>query len=107
MIPDPTGSYNNTNATGSLSYTPVSNQSGTAVITVTVTDNGGTPNGGVSTTTRTFTVTVLPVNDAPTLDPISDPAAILEDAGTQTINLAGISAGPSESQSLTDRKSVE
>src|SRR5207248_3027393 len=83
LIPDPTVSYSSPNATGSLSYTPVGNQSGTAIITVTVTDNGGTINGGIDTITRTFAVTVLPVNDAPTLDPIADPAAVLEDAGTQ------------------------
>ncbi|WP_406700929.1 Ig-like domain-containing protein [Singulisphaera sp. Ch08] len=101
LISDPTVSYTSPNATGSLSYTPVANVSGTATITVTVTDNGGTANGGLNTVTRTFTVTVTAVNDAPTLDPISDPAAILEDAGTQTINLTGISAGPGESQKLT------
>ena len=36
---------------------------------------------------RTFTVTVNAVNDAPTLDAIADPAAIDEDAGVQTVNL--------------------
>ena len=79
----------------------MNNISGTATITVTVTDNGGTANGGVNTFTRTFVVTVLSVNNAPTLDPISDPAAILEDAGPQTIDLTGISAGGGESQTLT------
>src|SRR5262249_46294071 len=101
LIPDPAVTYTSPNATGSLSFTPVANQSGTAIITVTVQDDGGTANGGIDTTTRTFTVTVLAVNDAPTLDSIPNPPAILEDAGLQTINLAGISAGPSESQTLT------
>ncbi|SIO05878.1 Uncharacterized conserved protein [Singulisphaera sp. GP187] len=101
LIADPTVSYTSPNAIGSLSYTPAVNASGTATITVTVTDNGGTANGGINTFTRTFTVTVMAVNDAPTLDPISDPAPILEDAGVQTINLTGITAGPSESQTLT------
>ncbi|WP_238537812.1 beta strand repeat-containing protein, partial [Zavarzinella formosa] len=49
-----------------LKYTPVPNANGTAVITVTVTDDGGTAGGGVNTITKTFTVTVTPVNDAPT-----------------------------------------
>src|SRR5439155_1063623 len=101
LIPNSTITYTSPNATGSLSYTAVANQSGTAVITVTVTDNGGTANGGVDTITRTFTVTVLAANDAPTLDPISDPPALLEDAGLQPFNLAGISAGPNEAQTLT------
>src|SRR5262249_54091785 len=101
LIPDPTVTYTSPHAAGSLSYTPVSNQPATAIITVPVKDNAGTANGGIDTTTRPFTVTVLAVNDAPTLDSIPNPTAILEDAGLQTINLAGISAGPSESQTLT------
>src|SRR5205807_1422838 len=63
LIPNPTVSYTSPNATGSLSYTPVANASGTATITVSVQDNGGTANGGIDTFTRTFTVTVNAVND--------------------------------------------
>ena len=48
------------------------------------------------TGTATVTVSVTPVNDAPTLDSIADPAAILEDATEQTVNLSGISAGGGE-----------
>lgn len=101
LIPDPTVTYTSANTTGSLSYAPVANASGTAIVTVTLQDSGGTANGGVNTVSRTFTVTVTTVNDAPTLDPITSPAAILEDAGAQTINLSGISAGGGESQTLT------
>jgi hypothetical protein len=79
-----------------LSFTPASNRSGTAIITVTVRDNGGTTNGGIDTVTRSFTVTVTAVNDAPTLDPIAGPLPILEDAGSQTVNLTGIGAGADE-----------
>ena len=50
----------------------VANASGTATITVTVTDDGGVANGGVNTYSRTFTVNVTPVNDATTLDAIAD-----------------------------------
>src|SRR5262249_10285958 len=96
LIPDPTVTYTSPNPTGSLSYTPVADANGSALVTVTV-DQGGT---GTHTVTRTFTVTVTAVNDAPTLDAIADPAAILEDAGLQTINLSGISAGGGESQTL-------
>ncbi len=101
LIPNPTVSYTSPSSTGSLVFTPVANQSGTATITVTVTDNGGTANGGVDTLVRSFTVTVNPVNDAPTLDTIANPTAILEEASTQTVNLTGISAGPSENQALS------
>src|SRR5205823_3969677 len=93
----PTVSYTSPNATGSVSYAPVANASGSAIITVTVTDDGG----GTNTISRTFTVVVNAVNDPPTLDPIPDPPAILEDAGLQTVNLTGISAGGGETQTLT------
>jgi Ca2+-binding RTX toxin-like protein len=43
-----------------LTFTPAADQSGTAVITVTVTDDGGSAHGGIDSVTRTFTVTVLP-----------------------------------------------
>ena len=59
VVPNPTVSYS-AGSTGSLSFTPVANQTGVAVITVTVTDNGGTANGGVNSVARTFTVTVRP-----------------------------------------------
>jgi uncharacterized repeat protein (TIGR01451 family) len=65
LIPNPTVSYTSPNAIGTLSFMPVPNQTGSAIITVTLTDNGGTANGGVNTIVRTFTVTVSAVNDAP------------------------------------------
>lgn len=97
LIPDPTVTYTSPAATGSLTYAPVSGQSGTATITVTVRDNGG----GADTATQSFTVTVIPVNDPPTLDPIADPAAIRANSGAQVIALTGISAGYLESQHVT------
>jgi hypothetical protein len=63
LIPDPTVTYVTPAATGSLSYTPVPNANGSALITVTVKDDGGTANGGVDTFQRTFTVTVIAVDD--------------------------------------------
>jgi hypothetical protein len=65
LIPNPTVNYTSPNATGTLRFTPVANQNGSALITVTVNDGGGTANGGVQTLVRTFTVTVNAVNDAP------------------------------------------
>jgi gliding motility-associated-like protein len=97
LIPNPTVTYSSADVTGSLAYTPVSDQSGTATITVTV-DDGQAANNTVS---KTFTVTVDPVNDQPTLADIADPTAIDEDAGEQTVNLSGISAGGGETQTLT------
>ena len=57
--------YTSNNTTGSLSYTPVANANGTAQITVTVQDNGGTANGGVDTFSHSFTVIVSPMPDPP------------------------------------------
>src|SRR6185369_3797463 len=96
LIPNPVVDYTSANTTGSLSYAPLADQYGTAVITVIVTDDGGTLNGGVNTTTRTFAITVTPVNDAPTLNTIANPSAIPQSSGIQTVNLSGITAGPNE-----------
>src|SRR6185436_16500682 len=86
LIPNPIITYIIPNSTGLLNYTPVANASGTAQITVTVNDSGASNN----ITTRTFTVTVNPVNDPPTIANI-DNLTINEDAGLQTVNLTGIS----------------
>jgi len=60
LIPDPVIRYDSPGMTGSLTYQPLENQFGTATITVTVQDNGGTANGAVDTATVHFTVTVTP-----------------------------------------------
>jgi len=97
LIPNPTVSYTSASTTGSLSFTPVANGSGTATVTVTV-NNGGTSNNIV---TQTFTVTVNAVNQAPTLNAIGN-LSINENAGLQTVNLSGITSGAAnENQKLT------
>lgn len=55
----------------------------------------------LSSNVATRNISVVAVNQAPTLNPISDPAPINEDAGNRVINLSGISAGPGETQVLT------
>ena len=50
---------------GTLAFTPAANASGTALVTFTAQDNGGTDNGGADKTTNTFLITVTAVNDAP------------------------------------------
>jgi len=49
----------------SLIYMPKKNAYGTAIVSVTLTDDGGTANGGKDTTTEQFTITIKPVNDPP------------------------------------------
>jgi len=89
-------------STGTLTYTPATHANGSATVTVSLQDNGGTANGGLdSSAVQTFTITVTAVNDAPTLAAISD-QTILEDAGQQNIVLSGNSTGAAnESQTLT------
>ena len=89
--------------TGTLTYTPAAAASGSSTITVTISDNGGTANGGVNTSgTQTFSITITaqPINAAPTINAIAN-ININEDAGLQTVNLSGITAGGAESQALT------
>jgi hypothetical protein len=57
FIPHPEVAYRSADATAALQLVPVSGSSGSATITVTVRDDGGTASGGVNTVTRTFTVT--------------------------------------------------
>ena len=55
--------YSSPNATGSLSFTPVTNSSGTAIISVLAKDNGVTTGGGQDSLIRQFNVTVNPLSD--------------------------------------------
>jgi uncharacterized delta-60 repeat protein len=98
LVPHPSVDYSSPAAAGTLTFALQPNQAGSATITVTVTDDGGTNNGGVNSFSQTFTVGA--VNDAPTLDVIPDPDPVPEDDALQTINLTGISAG-GENQTLT------
>src|SRR5205085_1364390 len=77
---------------------PAAHQTGTAIITVTVKDDGGTAIGGVDSFSQTFTVTVLP-NNAPTLAPLAA-TTIPEDAVQQSVSLTGIATGGEANQLL-------
>ena len=97
LIPNPTVNYTSANTNGSLTFTPVANANGSAIITVTVNDGGASNN----IVTRTFTVKVNSVNQAPTLNPLSN-LTLNENAGPQSVNLAGITSGAAnENQTLT------
>ena len=97
LIPNPTVNYTSPNATGSISFTPVPLASGSATITVNVSDGGASNN----IATRTFTVTVNSVNQAPTLNTLAN-LSINEGSGLQTVSLTGITTGAAnETQTLT------
>jgi hypothetical protein len=89
-------------ANGTLTYTPAANAFGSAVITLVLTDNGGTANGGIdSSAPQTFTITVNPINDAPSFLAGAN-QTVLEDAGPQSVSgwATGISAGPNEGSQI-------
>ena len=48
---------------------------------------------------RTVFVAVAPVNDDPRLDELSE-STLIEDFGTSTVQLTGITAGPNETQNV-------
>jgi hypothetical protein len=88
---------------GTLSYTAAPNANGTATVTVAIHDDGGTANGGVDTSaTQTFTITISPVNDAPSFTKGADQSS-LEDGGAQTVAAwaTAISAGPADESGQT------
>lgn len=87
-------------STGVLSFTPAANANGVATITVNLSDNGGGTN---TSAPATFTITVNSVNDAPTFNALTNPAAVNEDAGAQTVVgfASGMSAGPANESTQT------
>ncbi len=68
---------------GTLTFTPAPNAAGSAQLTVTATDDGGTANGGTDSTTATYLLTVTGVNQAPSFNPGGD-QTVREDAGAQS-----------------------
>jgi hypothetical protein len=83
---------------GTLSFTSAPNIYGSATVTATLRDSGGTANGGVDTTApQSFQITILPVNDAPSFVAGAN-QTVDEDAAPQLIAgwAAAISAGPNE-----------
>ncbi len=102
IVLNPSVVYTSPSATGTLLLVPVSDQFGTVTVTVTVQDSGGTTGGSIDTVVRTFIVTVLPVNDPPLMDVITD-RTILEDSPLQTVALTNVVSGPANeaAQSIT------
>jgi VCBS repeat-containing protein len=92
---------------GTLRFEPMPEKSGTADVTLTVRDNGGTANGGIDTTILFFTITVNYVNDAPLLV-LGPSVTVAEDAAAQTMSgwLAMRSPGPPEESSQTTTLTV-
>ncbi len=90
---------------GTLTFTPAASANGSATVSVYLQDTGGTANGGDDTSsTVTFTITLMGVNDPPSFTKGGNPI-VLEDAGSQSISgwATNVSAGPPDEsgQSVT------
>ncbi len=91
------------NAAGDLSYTPNADVNGTTIVTISVSDDGGTANGGVDTSgDQTFNITVTAVNDVPSFTKGAD-QTVLEDLGIQSVPgwATAISKGPADESTQT------
>ncbi len=87
---------------GDLTYTVSNNSFGSITYSTVLMDDGGTVNGGINQSNpEQFTITVNPLNDAPTIDPIDDPLPIDEDTNPSSVTLTGISAGAGENQIIS------
>jgi len=83
-------------ADGTLTYTPAADAFGVAGVTVTASDDGGTKGGGVDTSSAaSFTITVQPVNDAPSFS-LGGSQLVLSALGTQKVSgfVSKIMCGP-------------
>lgn len=96
LVPNPTVTYASPNTTGSLGLKTAANASGTASITVTVNDGGASNN----LVTQTFTVTVTPVYQPPTLNALAN-VSINQNASQQTVNLSGIGLGSGQNLNVS------
>jgi hypothetical protein len=87
---------------GDLNFRPADDMFGQATVTIILSDDGGTENGGDDTSApATFVLTVNPVNDAPSFSPGSD-VAVNEDSGNYLQAWASnISAGPENESGQT------
>ena len=88
---------------GTLTYQPAPNAEGSATVTVSIQDNGGTDDGGVNTSaTQSFTIAVTAVNDAPSFLKGAN-QSMFEDTGAQLVTgwATAISTGPANEAGQT------
>ena len=82
---------------GELTFAARADRSGTSEVAVQLQDSGGTEYGGQDTTTQTFLLSVLPVNDPPTFS-VGENVSIERDSGPQSIEgfASNFAPGPEE-----------
>ncbi len=102
VIGTPALRYTSPQSSGAMAFTTTpTNAAGSVVLTVKVQDTGGTALGGVDTIERQLAVTVLPINDPPTLDAIPNIAVTSTPPSQQVVNLTGIGTGVETGQTIT------
>ena len=73
---------------GTLSYTLTPEANGSATVSVTLTDDGGTANGGVDTSaSQAFTIAVGAVNDNPVISAVSNSSGPVDEGSPATITV--------------------
>jgi hypothetical protein len=94
-------------ADGKLTYTPAADANGVATVTVRAVDDGGTADGGNDTSSPAlFTITIAPVNDAPSFVAGGNQVSLLGASATVPGWATGISAGPADEASQSVSFSV-
>jgi hypothetical protein len=90
-------------ADGTLTFTPAADAFGSATVTIVLSDNGGTANGGIDTAAPVdLVITVSGVNDVPSFT-AGPNVTVLEDSGAYSAAWAsGISAGAGEATQTVD-----
>ena len=85
--------------TGTLTYQPAPNTTGTATFNVTLTDSGSGVAPNVNSSTQSFTISVSAINQPPTFTLAANPV-VNENAGPQTIPAfaSALSVGPPSEQ---------
>jgi hypothetical protein len=87
---------------GQLTFTSAVNANGSAVVSVTVQDAGGTDNGGNDTTVKTFTIFVTAVNDTPSFTKGADQSVNPQAGAVSVANWAtNLSTGPGDESAQT------
>ena len=88
---------------GTLRFAPAAGANGSTRVTVRAVDDGGTANGGEDTSApQTFTITIFPVNSAPSFDAGPD-QVVAEDSGPRSVAgwARNISPGPDDESGQT------
>lgn len=105
-------------STGTLTYQATADSNGSATFDVVLTDSGSTDNGGANQSSPAVpvTITVNAVNDAPVIDPVSNPAPVDEDnqIGPLAVTLSDVDTdlnsvtltGTSDNQTLIPNSSI-